>query len=137
MLRLRARVEEHTKVNDTFSNINQGEEPEEPQPAPDSESSQIEQAIYKDYSTDRPRAGWPNLDVANPSKIPPTLWLGVLIRESFTPAYLCKRDVLADASNQGHWETVLESLDEGNRNFNEAWPNAVRLRMLRTLKIYI
>ncbi|KAJ5706447.1 hypothetical protein N7536_002136 [Penicillium majusculum] len=125
VLRLRTRVEEHTKVNDTYSNIQQREEN---QTAPDSETSDEEQTISEFNIDTRPRAGWPNI-VATPSQTSPTLWLGVLIRKSFTPAYLCKRDGLADASYRGHWETMLESLDEGKKVFNEAWPNAVRLRM--------
>ncbi|KAJ5869089.1 hypothetical protein N7455_004030, partial [Penicillium solitum] len=129
VLRLRTRVEEHTKVNDTYSNIQQREEN---QTAPDSETSDEEQTISEEFNIDtRPRAGWPNI-VATPSQTSPTLWLGVLIRKSFTPAYLCKRDGLADASYRGHWETMLESLDEGRKVFNEAWPNAVRLRTLPT-----
>ena len=126
MLRLRNRVEEHTKLNDTFSNIHRGGET---QTAPDSETSDNEQTISEEYNIDiRPRAGWPNIATTT-SKTSPTLWLGVLIRKSFTPAYLCKRDGLADASYRGQWGTVLESLDEGKKVFNEAWPNAVRLRM--------
>ncbi|KAJ5283309.1 hypothetical protein N7505_001289 [Penicillium chrysogenum] len=129
VLRLRTRVEEHAKVNDTYSNIQQKEEN---QTAPDSENSDEEQTISEEFNIDtRPRAGWPNI-VATPSQTPPTLWLGVLIRKSFIPAYLCKRDELADASYWGHWETMLESLDEGKKVFNEAWPNVVRLRTLPT-----
>ncbi|KAJ6167567.1 hypothetical protein N7497_000410 [Penicillium chrysogenum] len=128
VLSLRARVEEHTKVNDAFSNIHQGEET---QTTPDNETTDNQQTISESNTDTRPRAGWPDL-IATPSKTSPTLWLGVLIRESFTPAYLCKRDGLAHASYWGHWETVLESFDEGKKVFNETWPNAVRLRTLLT-----
>jgi hypothetical protein len=126
VLRLRTRVEERTKISDTFSNVQQGEDT---QTAPDSENSDDERTISEDINIDtRPRAGWPNI-VTPPSEVAPTLWSGVLIRKSFAPAYLSKRDELADASYCGNWKTVLKILDEGNKIFNEAWPNAVRLRM--------
>lgn len=126
MLRLRTRVEERTKISDTFSNVQQGEDT---QTAPDSENSDDERTISEEINIDTwPRAGWPNI-ITPPSEVAPTLWPGVLIRKSFSPAYLSKRDELADASYCGNWKTVLKSLDEGNKIFNEAWPNAVRLRM--------
>ncbi|KAJ6180989.1 hypothetical protein N7519_011450 [Penicillium mononematosum] len=130
VLRLRTRVEEHTKVNDAFSNIHihQGEET---QTTPDNETTDNKQTISELNTDTRPRAGWPDI-VVTPSKTSPTLWLGVLIRKSFTPAYLCQRDGLASASYCGRWKTVLESLDEGKKVFNETWPNAVRLRTLPT-----
>ncbi|PLN78680.1 hypothetical protein BDW42DRAFT_187228 [Aspergillus taichungensis] len=65
-----------------------------------------------------------------PPQASPSLWLGVLVRDSFTPVYLEKRDKLAFAAKHGCWPAVLEILDEGRRVFDESWPNAVRLRTL-------
>ncbi|KAJ5619391.1 hypothetical protein N7510_003375 [Penicillium lagena] len=121
-----AAVEERTKVSDTFSNVLQGEGT---QIALDSRNSDDEQVLSEEL---RPMAGWTNI-VTAPPQTPPTLWPGVLIRESFTPAYLEKRDKLAEASYLGDWATVLKTVDEGKKIFNESWPNTVRLRMYREL----
>ncbi|RJE20392.1 hypothetical protein PHISCL_07263 [Aspergillus sclerotialis] len=122
VLSLRARVENRTKIIDTFSNVLSGDDT---QIATDSGNSGEQPALSEEF---RPRAGWSNL-VTNLPQTAPSLWLGVLIREAFTPAYLQKRAELANASYFGDWKTVLEIIDEGKEIFNESWANAFRLSM--------
>lgn len=100
-----------------------------------SSHSEIEKKFHKENSdaqelTDSQRLGVYQPKISPELKQgPPFSWLGVLVRQYHSSEYLRYRDILADASKCGDWETVLHTIDEGATLFHEPWANAVRLRM--------
>ncbi|KAL5043025.1 hypothetical protein BDW71DRAFT_188782 [Aspergillus fruticulosus] len=126
VLALRTKVDERTKISDA-SDIASREETT--QPAADPPSDNLPE--YEEPILDtRPRAGWPDIVSPRP-KQPPTTWPGVLIRESFAPTYLQKRDQLANAAYIGNWPSVIDCLENAKILFQESWANAVRLRQTK------
>ncbi|CBF71411.1 hypothetical protein AN6763.2 [Aspergillus nidulans FGSC A4] len=123
---LRTKVDERTRISSASDTSPYGETT---QPVDRVNEDPPE---YEEFVQDtRPRAGWPEIVSPRP-KQPPTLWPGVLLRESYPPEYLQKRDQLANAAYVGDWASVLDTLEKAKMLFQEPWANAVRLRTLPT-----
>ncbi|KAL4747155.1 hypothetical protein BDW72DRAFT_206750 [Aspergillus terricola var. indicus] len=127
VLALRTKVDERTKIS---SASNAGAYEETTQPLADQPSDNPPE--YEEPALDtRPRAGWPEIVSPRP-KQPPTIWPGVLLRQSFPSDYLQKRDQLANAAYVGDWASVLDCIEKAKMLFQEPWANTVRLRTLPT-----
>ncbi|KAL4992680.1 hypothetical protein BDW68DRAFT_183911 [Aspergillus falconensis] len=127
VLALRTKVDERTKISDASDTASREETTQPAADPPSDNPPEYEEPILDT----RPRAGWPDIVSPRP-KQPPTTWPGVLIRESFAPTYLQKRDQLANAAYIGNWPSVIDCLENAKILFQESWANAVRLRTLPT-----